>query len=82
MIIEVELPHEIAGALSKLVDAAGAGSHPEFRAVARNQLVAEALTLWLQNAAVYEHGRGLTLNRARLKFDPLLDPALVPVRRD
>lgn len=64
MIIEVDLPPDIARRLSALVDAA-AESRPTRRAAVQDRLVAEALELWFGTAAVFEHHRGLQLDPAR-----------------
>lgn len=64
MIIEVDLPHELVAALTRLVDNA-AGVHPDIRQRTRNRLVTEALAFWLEHAALYEPEHGLLLNPAR-----------------
>jgi hypothetical protein len=71
MIVEIELPPDLAAHLARLVesaatgDTAGVSAHPEFRRQTRNRLVVEALSLWLPDAAVYDPEIGLRLNPER-----------------
>jgi hypothetical protein len=71
MIVEIELSPDIAGRLARLVESAATGdivgvaAHPELRRQTRNQLVAEALTRWLPDAAVFDPDVGLRLNPER-----------------
>lgn len=75
MIIEVELPPELATRLARLVesaatgDVAGVAAHPELRRQTRNWLVATALARWLPEAAVFDPRTGL-------RFDPDLGAGL------
>ena len=80
MIIEVELPPELATRLARLVesaatgDVAGVAAHPELRRQTRNRLVAAALTHWLPEAAVFDPRLGL-----RFDSDQGAGPSRSPV---
>lgn len=71
MIVEIELSPELARRLARLVESAATGdivgvaAHPELRRQTRNQLIAEALTHWLPDAAVFDPDIGLRLNPDR-----------------
>lgn len=66
MIIEVDLPPDLARRLSALVDTAAA-SRPVRRSAVRDRIVAEALERWFGTAAVFDHDRGMRLDPERFR---------------
>jgi predicted transcriptional regulator len=71
VIMEIDLPPELAARLNRLADSAATGdvagvaAHPELRRQTRNRLVAEALARWLAEAAIFDPDRGLRIDPAR-----------------
>lgn len=73
MIVEIDLPPEVACRLERLVQSASTGDvagvfvHPELRKRTRNWLVSEALLRWLPDVSTFDPTRGIRFDANRIR---------------